>query len=85
MINYFPLIVIFQLIKRSYIFYLLKSLNPQPCDLRKGDTLHFPPAHSTCHVINSLLLQGGFLWNNLPREIKENLSTEEFKGTLMQN
>ena len=40
-----------------------------PFDLRKGNTLHLPPAHSTCHRINSLLFRGSLLWNNLPREI----------------
>ena len=48
-------------------------------DLRKGSTLHLPPAHSTCHGTNSLLFRVSLLWNNLPREIKESLSTEKFK------
>ena len=56
-----------------------------PYDLRNGNTLHLPPAHSTRHGINSLLFRGSLLWNNLPREIKESLSTEEFKKRLMEN
>ena len=56
-----------------------------PCDLRKGNTLHLPPAHSTRHGINSLLFRGSLLWNNLPREIKESLSTEEFKKRLKEH
>ena len=43
-------------------------------NLRKGNTLHLPPAHSTRHGINSLLFRGSLLWNNLPREIKDSLS-----------
>ena len=34
--------------------------------------------------INSLLLQGSLLWNNLPREIKESLLTEEFLKRLKE-
>ena len=44
----------------------------------KGNTLHLPQTHSTRHGINSLLFRGSIYWNNLPREIKESLSIEEF-------
>ena len=56
-----------------------------PYDLMKGNTFHLPPAHSTRHGINSLLFRGSLLWNNLPREIKESLSTEEFKKRLKEH
>ena len=56
-----------------------------PYDLRKGNTLHLPPAHSTRHGINSLLFQGSLLWNNLPRKIRESLSTEENKKRLKEH
>ena len=59
--------------------------NFSPYDLRKGKTLHLPLAHSTRHGINSLLFRGSLLWNNLPREIKESLSTEEFKKRLKEH
>ena len=76
--NYFQWIVIFQFIRGTNVFSLLKSLksvnnlNPHfmrdyfkmnffPYDLRKGNTLHLPPAHSTRHGINSLLFLGSLL------------------------
>ena len=59
--------------------------NFSPYDLRKGKTLHLPLAHSTRHGINSLLFRGSLLSNNLPREIKESLSTEEFKKRLKEH
>ena len=37
------------------------KMNFFPYDLKKGNTLHFPPAHSTRHGINSLFLQGSLL------------------------
>ena len=37
-----------------------------PYDLRKVNTLHLAPRHSTLHGINLLLLRGSLLWNNLP-------------------
>ena len=72
------------------VFKSVNNLNPyfmrdyfktifSPYDLRKVNTLLLPPAYSTCHGINSLLFRGNILWNNLPKEIKESLSTEEFK------
>ena len=56
-----------------------------PYDSRKGNTLHLHPAHSARHGINSLLSQGSLLWNNLSGEIKESLSTEEFKKRLKEH
>ena len=53
--------------------------------IRKENTLHLPPAHSTRHGIDSLLFRVSYLWINLPREIKESLSTEEFKKRLKEN
>ena len=46
-----------------------------PYDLRKGDTLQLSPTHS----------RGSLLWNNRPGEIKESLSTEEFKKRLKEH
>ena len=56
-----------------------------PYDLRKGNTMHLPSGHSTRHGINSLLFRRSLLWNNLPAEIKESLSTEEFKKRLKEH
>ena len=56
-----------------------------PYDLRKENTLHLPPIHSTRHGINSLLFRASRLWNNLPREIKESLSTKEFQKILKKH
>ena len=72
------------------VFKAVNNLNPHfmrdyfktifsPHDVRKGSTLHLPPAHSTHHGINSLSFPGSLLWNNLHRGIKENLPTEDFK------
>ena len=41
-------------------------------------------AHSSQHGINSLLSRGNFLWNNLPRKLKKNVATEEFKKYLKE-
>ena len=54
-------------------------MNFFPYYLKKGNTLYLPLAHVTRHGINSLLFQGSLLWNNLPRELKESLSTKQFK------
>ena len=56
-----------------------------PYDLKKGNILHFPQAHSACHGINSLLFRGSLLWNNLPRDIKESFSTEELNKRLKKH
>ena len=69
------------------VFKSVNKLNPhfmwnfcktifQPYDLRKGNTLHLSPAHSTHHGINSPLFL--LLWNNIPREIQKSVSTKEF-------
>ena len=53
------------------VFKSVNNLNPRfmwdyfklnffPYDLRRENTLHLPPAHSTHHGINSLLLRGDF-------------------------
>ena len=42
--------------------------------------MHLPPGHSTHYGINFLLFRGSLLWNNLPREVKERLSTEETRS-----
>ena len=78
------------------VFKSINNLNPHfmqdyfktiffPHDLRKGNTLHLPPTHSTCHGINSLLFRSSLLWNILPRKIKESLSTEKFTKRLKEH
>ena len=61
------------------------QMNFSPYDLRKRNTLHLPPAQSARQGINSLLFRGSLLWNNLPREIKESPSTEEFRKRLKEH
>ena len=56
-------------------------MNFFPYDLKKGNTPHLSLTHATHHEINSLLLAASLLLNNLPKEIKESLSTEQFKTT----
>ena len=78
------------------VFKSVNNLNPHffwdyfktnffPYDLRKGNTLHFPSVHSTRHGINSLLFRGSLLWNNLSKEIKESVFSEEFKERLKEH
>ena len=38
-----------------------------------------------CHEINSLLLRGSLIWNNLRTKLKERLSAEEFKKRLKEH
>ena len=56
-----------------------------PYDLKKENTFHLLPVHSTRHGMNSLLLQGSFLWNNIPGGINESLFTEKFKKRLKEH
>ena len=78
------------------VFESVNNLNPHfmrkyfktilfPYDLRKGNTLHLSPAHSTHHGINLLSFRDSLLWNNIPWEIKESLSTEEFNKRLKEH
>ena len=78
------------------VFKSVNNLNPHfmrdyfktvffPDDLRKGNTLHLPPAQSTRSGIYSLLFRGCLRWNSLHREIKESVSTEEFKKRLKEH
>ena len=78
------------------VFKSVNNLNPHfmwnyfkmnffPYDLWKGNTLHLPTAYLTRHVINSFLFRGSFLWNNLPIEIQESLSSEELKKRLKEH
>ena len=77
------------------VFKSVNNLNPHfmrnylrrfffPYDLRKGNTLQLSPRHSLRHGIDSLLFRDSLLWNNLSREIKKSLSTEEFKKRLKE-
>ena len=51
----------------------------------KGSTMHLPPANSTCYGINSLLFRISLLWNDISRENKESLYTEEFNKRLKEH
>ena len=67
----------------SHFMWAFLKISFYPYDLRKGNTLHLPPAHSTRHGIN--LFRGNLLWNKLHREIKESLSADKFKKRLKEH
>ena len=77
------------------VFKSVNNLNPHfmrdilgryfPIWLKKENTLHIFSAHSSRHGINPLLFRGSLLWDSLPRETKESLSTEEFKKRLKEH
>ena len=54
--------------------------NHIPYNLRRGDLLLLPPAKSTRFGVNSLAFRGSLLWNNLPPQVKESQTLEEFKN-----
>lgn len=47
-------------------------------DLRRGPALILPKARTVTYGTNSVLYQGCWTWNNLPRYTKENVSIEDF-------
>ena len=51
-------------------------------NLRRGDLLFLPPAQSTLHGVNSLAFRGSLLWKNLPPQVKESQTLEEFKNRI---
>ena len=53
-----------------------------PDNLRRGDLLLLPPAKSTCYGVNSSAFRGSLLWNNLPSQVKESQTLEEFKDRI---
>ena len=56
--------------------------NHTPYNLRQGDLLLLPPAKSTRCGVNSLNFRGSLLWNNLPPQVKESQTLEEFKNRI---
>ena len=50
-----------------------------PYDLRKANKVNFPETRTCRYGINCQLFRGVSLWNNLPRNVKESDSLEEFK------
>ena len=56
--------------------------NHIPYNLRRGDLLLLPPAKSTRYGVNSLAFRGSLLWNNLPPQVKESQTLEEFKSRI---
>ena len=56
--------------------------NHIPYNLRRGDLLLLPPAKSTRYGVNSLAFRGSLLWNNLPPQVKESQTLEEFKNRI---
>ena len=56
--------------------------NHTPYNLRRGDLLLLPPAKSIRYGVNSLAFRGSLLWNNLPPQVKESQSLEEFKNRI---
>ena len=51
-------------------------------NLRRGDLLLLPPAKSIRYGYNSLAFRGSLLWNNLPPQVKESQTLEEFKNII---
>ena len=56
--------------------------NHIPYNLRRGDLLLLPPAKSTRYGVNSLAFRGSLLRNNLPPQVKESHTLEEFKNRI---
>ena len=56
--------------------------NHAPYNLRRGDLLLLPPAKSIRYGVNSLAFRGSLLWNNLPPQVKESQTLEEFKNRI---
>ena len=56
--------------------------NHAPYNLRQGDLLLLPPAKSIRYGVNSSAFRGSLLWNNLPPQVKESQTLEEFKNRI---
>ena len=56
--------------------------NHAPYNLRRGDLLLLPPDKSIRYGVNSLAFRGSLLWNNLPPQVKESQTLEEFKNRI---
>ena len=56
--------------------------NNIPYNLRRVHLLLLPPAKSTRYGVNSLAFQGSLLRNNLPHQVKESQTLEEFKNRI---
>ena len=48
------------------------------CNLQKGDIAYLPPDRSSCYGVNSLVLRGSLLWENLVSDVKQINNLEEF-------
>ena len=56
--------------------------NHIPYNLRRRDLLLLPPPKSTRYGVNSIAFRGSLLWNNLPPQVKESQTLEEFKNRI---
>ena len=68
------------------VYKSLTMLNPgfmwNFSERRRGDLLLLPPAKSTRLGVNSLAFRESLLWNNLPPQVKESQTLEEFKNRM---
>ena len=49
------------------------------CNLQKGDIAYLPPDRSSRYGVNSLVLRGTLLWENLLSDVKQSNNLEKFK------
>ena len=56
--------------------------NHIPYNLQRSDLLLLPPAKSTRYGFNSLAFRWSLLWNNVPSQVKESQTLEEFKARI---
>ena len=71
------LLLCFLLFKYTFYERLIQN-DFFPIGFKERKYIKLSPSTLNLPGINSLLLQGSLLWNNLLREIKESLLTEEF-------
>ena len=64
---------------KSWVRVNLFEKNDTPYNLGPGDISLLPPAKSTSYGVNSLAFHGSLLWNNLPSQVKERQTLQEFK------
>ena len=56
--------------------------NHIPYNLQRDDLLLPQLAKSACYGVNSLAIWESLLWNNLPPQVKESQTLEEFKNRI---
>ena len=56
--------------------------NHIPYNSQRADFLLLPPAKSTRDGVDSLPFRGSLLWNNLPCQVKESQTLEEFTNII---